>query len=975
MRIFFISLAVIFLFIFFNNQASAQCAENFDGVTAPALPAGWSAVTLTDCTGSNPWVTSTTTPSSAPNAAFVTAPACVSDEVLVSRQYLITSSTAQLTFRRRHGLEAAMDGLVLEISINGGSFEDISYTGSFGAGGYNTILNSSGNPLAGREAWSGSTSNAYVTTTVNLPASVIGKVVVFRWRRGTNASVSGTGVYIDNISLTGCSISVCAENFDGITAPALPSGWIAFTARDCTGSNPWATVNNWSHTVPNAAYVSAADCVSDEYLYSKVFQIVSATAQINFRRSFSLESNFDGLVLEISIGGAPFVDIQAAGGLFITGGYNGVISNCCGNPLGGRSAWTGNVLTWTLTTINLPASANGKTVILRWRRGTDSSTPSAGAHIDGLSITGSLCSPVCATRITLTPAGGNLCSTNPIVLTASVAGASYEWYRNDVKIDDVSGNTYSAISSGIYYAKAVIGGCLVTSNVSVLDAGTETPALNGGGVYCPGSSVSLTVPESKSTQDYTWKKNGVVVYGPVTGNDGPLSYNFNMDAGMVGDYSVETYKPGCVGVVSNIAYVRLSEQVTGLTTEQVCPNQAIIKWNKVIPNPFPERYEYHLSESSTPPSSGSQVFDSVITLPVNPSTLYYFYVRSYCEGSTGTWSSISFTTPVQSTLTLSPANATICNGSPVTLTASGGGSSYALYWNGSIQYGSNSPTFTISTSGTYTVTSEVNGCTLTSNPSVINTATLFATTLSGSGVYCAGELVDLRTTTQPSQQYSWYSSSGSLVYGPVGGGNGGNQSYVLTMSAGAEGSYYVKTTSSGCERQSNSVIIYEAAIKNLIATKICSNQASFSWDFIPTDFQYVVDQNSSPPVNPSNPIFTNNTDITVNLLLPATTYYIHVRARANNSANTDYCSNWTTLSFTTEPENAAEWTGELSTNWFDGGNWKCGTVPGPGFEVVVNAGKPNYPVITSNTTIKKLTVNSGASVNVSTGVTLTITSQ
>ncbi|MBL0306883.1 MAG: hypothetical protein IPQ25_12885 [Chitinophagaceae bacterium] len=62
------------------------------------------------------------------------APACVSDEF--QRQYLITSSTAQLTFRRRHGLEAAMDGLVLEISINGGSFEDISYTASFVAGGY-----------------------------------------------------------------------------------------------------------------------------------------------------------------------------------------------------------------------------------------------------------------------------------------------------------------------------------------------------------------------------------------------------------------------------------------------------------------------------------------------------------------------------------------------------------------------------------------------------------------------------------------------------------------------------------------------------------------------------------------------------------------------------------------------------------------------------------------------------------------------
>ena len=220
-----------------------------DRVTAPALPAGWSALTLTDCTSSNPWVTSITTPNSAPNSAFVNAPGCVSDEVLVSRYLSITSAAAQLTFRRKHDLESNYDGLVLEISIDGGSFVDIlAAGGSITAGGYNATLNIGSNPIGGRQAWTGSTSNAFVTTTVTLPASANGKIVVLRWRRGTDSSVSGTGVFIDNISITGCSTPVlsCTQNFDGVTAPVLPAAWTAFTALDCTNSNPWVTISTTS---------------------------------------------------------------------------------------------------------------------------------------------------------------------------------------------------------------------------------------------------------------------------------------------------------------------------------------------------------------------------------------------------------------------------------------------------------------------------------------------------------------------------------------------------------------------------------------------------------------------------------------------------------------------------------------------------------------------------------------------------------
>jgi N-acetylneuraminic acid mutarotase len=111
-------------------SGSASCAdpvttysENFDGVTPPALPAGW---TATNDQGPPPfWVTSNsgmpTPPSDTPpNAAFVDNPQVVSDKRLESPSIPIVTSAAQLTFRNNYYTETTFDGGVLEISINGG---------------------------------------------------------------------------------------------------------------------------------------------------------------------------------------------------------------------------------------------------------------------------------------------------------------------------------------------------------------------------------------------------------------------------------------------------------------------------------------------------------------------------------------------------------------------------------------------------------------------------------------------------------------------------------------------------------------------------------------------------------------------------------------------------------------------------------------------------------------------------------------
>ena len=196
---------------------AAALSENFDGVTAPALPAGWTNV-QTNSTLIN-WVTTTTTPNSAPNSAFANDPSGVSAAALVSPAVSIVGTDAQLSFKNQYNTESGFDGMVLEFSTNGGTTwtDIVAGGGSFVSGGYNATISSSfSSPIAGRQAWSGS-SGGYVTTLVNLPASLNGQSVKFRWLMASDSSVSATGVNVDDVQVLGartcaaCAAGACRQ--------------------------------------------------------------------------------------------------------------------------------------------------------------------------------------------------------------------------------------------------------------------------------------------------------------------------------------------------------------------------------------------------------------------------------------------------------------------------------------------------------------------------------------------------------------------------------------------------------------------------------------------------------------------------------------------------------------------------------------------------------------------------------------------
>jgi hypothetical protein len=178
--------------------------------------------------------------------------------------------------------------------------------------------------------------------------------------------------------------SLLTEFFDGVTPPALPSGW---------SSTTWVTSNSGvpkpaADTPPNAVFVDDPATISDKQLLSPSITLIcdAGGVQISFRNNFNFQDGFDGGVLEVSYDGGTFQDVLTVGGTFVLGGYNGTINSCCGNPLAGRQAWTGNSAGFIDTTVvSLPGGCITQLVV-RWRMGSDSSVSGEGWRIDNVDI-------------------------------------------------------------------------------------------------------------------------------------------------------------------------------------------------------------------------------------------------------------------------------------------------------------------------------------------------------------------------------------------------------------------------------------------------------------------------------------------------------------------------------------------------------------------------------------------------------------
>lgn len=277
----------------------------------------------------------------------------------------------------------------------------------------------------------------------------------------------------------GKPVTPLVQNFDGVTAPALPSGW---TTTASGGGVKWVTATALRDTAPNAAYAAEPTNAGLTELVSPIIPIATPSAQLIFRNNYNTEMDpwdtntvYDGGVLEIQIGEGGFTDILAAGGSFASGGYNGAINiTNSDNVLAGRAAWGGLSGGFITTTVNLPAAAAGQSVQFKWRFATDIGNfyGGFGWYIDSISVQdgAQCCDSGTDLAISLSPAQGLAGLGQPFVYSIMVTNSGLE-SANNVTVTSLLPTTvlFSSASGGGLFANSA-----VTWNLGALPAGGAT---------------------------------------------------------------------------------------------------------------------------------------------------------------------------------------------------------------------------------------------------------------------------------------------------------------------------------------------------------------------------------------------------------------------------------------------------------------------------------------------------------------------
>lgn len=156
------------------------------------------------------------------------------------------------------------------------------------------------------------------------------------------------------------------------------------------GADDWAIItSSYAHSPSNVWFSADVDSVCDKFLVSRTVTL-TPLSELTFWHRYSMESNWDGCVIEISTdGGANWVDL---GPTITEGGYNNTLYTSS-NPLGGQNVWSGNSGATMIRTVADLAGYAGTDAQIRFRMGCDSSVDADGWYIDDVTVTGAECQP------------------------------------------------------------------------------------------------------------------------------------------------------------------------------------------------------------------------------------------------------------------------------------------------------------------------------------------------------------------------------------------------------------------------------------------------------------------------------------------------------------------------------------------------------------------------------------------------------
>ncbi|AEA44706.1 PKD domain-containing protein [Fluviicola taffensis] len=392
------------------------------------------------------------------------------------------------------------------------------------------------------------------------------------------------------------------------------------------------------------------------------------------------------------------------------------------------SSATGNLWSTTETTQSITVSASG----------TYSLTVSAGGCTSASASTIVTVNPVPATP-TITAGGPTtFCAGGSVTLTSSSAtGNTWSTAETTQAITVTTSGTYTVtVSNGSCSATSTA----ITVTVNPLPA-TPTITASGPFAFCTGGAVTLT---SSATTGNTWSTGATTQSITVTTS---------------GTYTVTVSASGC-------------SSATASTTVTVNPLPATPTITASGPTTFCAGGSVTLTSSSATGNTWS-TGATTQSITVATSGSYTVTVSNGLCSATSTATTVTVN-PLPAVPTIGAGGPTIfCAGGSVTLTSS---SPTGNTWS----TGATTPSITVTTGGSYTVTSSNGSCTSISSAVVITVNPLPATptiTASGPITFCTGGSVTLTSSSATGNTWSTGATTQSIIVTASG-------SYTVTVANG-----------------------------------------------------------------------------------------------------------------------------------------------------------------------------------------------
>jgi hypothetical protein len=237
--------------------------------------------------------------------------------------------------------------------------------------------------------------NLLTTTAVSanefIDTTILSGQTYFYIVKAEDTSTNGSGPNNGNESLEVYEVATIAlgdttiegqliDDVDNLSVMNLSSIWSISNEQSSNGSLSYRSAIEGSNTY------TANTCAS---MYSIPFEISSSPTSppsISYQARYNIETNWDGVVVEISTdGGMSWVDLPPQGG-----GYPSNFSST-GNPPGNvcgyaasHGAFNGSTVGFFQTVSHSLVSYQGQTVQIRWNLSTDSGAEEEGFYLDEL---------------------------------------------------------------------------------------------------------------------------------------------------------------------------------------------------------------------------------------------------------------------------------------------------------------------------------------------------------------------------------------------------------------------------------------------------------------------------------------------------------------------------------------------------------------------------------------------------------------